>query len=83
MAQRVHGELQVYRKGMKRVAVLLAADGETYVVPLLDKVRLLALDERGLLLTGTEVYQPRGGKGTGPMFRQTWWCELKLDQQSP
>ncbi|GAA4337925.1 hypothetical protein GCM10023165_16300 [Variovorax defluvii] len=70
------GELQVYRKGMKRVAVLLAPDGETYVLPLLDKVKLLAMNECGVLLTGTEIYPARGAKGTGPMYRQTWWCEL-------
>ena len=75
-AEPAHGELQVFRKGMKRVAVLLAPDRESYVVPLLDKVRLLAINERGLLLTGIEIYLTRGAKGTGPMFPQTWWCEL-------
>ncbi|OUM01736.1 hypothetical protein A8M77_14335 [Variovorax sp. JS1663] len=60
---------------MKRVAVLLAADRETYVVPLLDKVKLLTINERGILLTGIEVYPTRNDKGTGPMYRQTWWCE--------
>jgi hypothetical protein len=74
-AEPAHGDLQVYRKGMKRVAVLLAADRENYVVPLLDKVRLLAINERGILLTGIEVYPARGAKGTGPMYQQTWWCE--------
>ena len=75
-AEPVHGELQVYRKGMKRVAVLLGRDGESYVIPLLDKVKLLAINERGMLLTGIEVYPTRGAKGTGPMFAQTWWCDL-------
>ena len=70
------GELQIYRKGMKRVAVLLAPDGETYVLPLLDKVKLLAMNHCGVLLTGTEIYPTRNEKGTGPMYRQTWWCEL-------
>lgn len=60
---------------MKRVAVLLAADRESYLLPLLDKVRLLAINERGILLTGIEVYPARGAKGTGPMYPQTWWCE--------
>ena len=75
-AEPAHGELQVYRKGMKRVAVLLGRDGESYVLPLLDKVKLLAINDRGLLLTGTEVHPTRGAKGTGPMFPQTWWCDL-------
>lgn len=74
-AEPAHGELQVIRKGMKRVAVLLDVDRETYVVPLLDKVKLLAINDRGILLTGIEVYPARGAKGTGPMYRQTWWCE--------
>ena len=75
-AEPAHGELQVYRKGMKRVAVLLGRDGESYVIPPLDKVRLLAINDRGLLLTGIEVHPTRGAKGTGPMFPQTWWCDL-------
>ena len=76
-ADPARGELRVQRKGMKRVAVLLGADGERYVLPLLDKVRLLALNERGVLLAGIEVFPPRGSKGTGPMYPQTWWCVLK------
>lgn len=72
----VRGELRVYRKGMKRVAVLLGPDGERYLLPLLDKAKLLELDHRGLLITGVELYPARGAKGNGPMFPQTWWCEL-------
>ena len=75
-ADPAQGELQVYRKGMKRVAVLLGANGESYVIPLLDKVKLLAINDRGVLLTGIEVHPTRGAKGTGPMFPQTWWCDL-------
>jgi hypothetical protein len=81
-AEPAHGELQVFRKGMKRVAVLLGRDGESYVIPLLDKAKLLAVDDRGLLLTGVEIYPTRGGKGTGPMFVQTWWCELNPKPRS-
>ena len=72
----VRGELRVYRKGMKRVAVLLGPDGERYLIPLLDKAKLLDVDHRGLLITGIELYPARGAKGNGPMFPQTWWCEL-------
>ena len=36
-AQPARGELRVERKGMRRVAVLLAADDENHVIPLLDK----------------------------------------------
>lgn len=40
-ADPVPGELLVYRKGMKRVAVLVGLDRESYLIPLLDKVTLL------------------------------------------
>lgn len=73
-AQPARGELRVERKGMRRVAVLLAADRESYVIPLLDKARLLRITERGLLLTGVEILPPSGNEGTGPAYAQTWWC---------
>src|ERR1700709_2129095 len=76
-ADPVRGELRVQRKGMKRIAVLLKADGERYALPVLDKVRLLALNDRGVLLTGVEVHPPRGSKGNGPSYPQTWWCVLR------
>ncbi len=68
---------------MKRVAVLLAADRESYLLPLLDKVKLLAINERGILLAGIEVYPARGAKGTGPMYQQTWWCETNPKARPP
>ncbi|MEJ8825096.1 hypothetical protein WKW80_24220 [Variovorax humicola] len=55
---------------MKRIAVLLDADGERYLLPVLDKVRQLAVNDRGMLLTGIEIY-PLGSKAP-----QTWWCLL-------
>lgn len=73
-ASPARGELRVQRRGMKRIAVLLEPDGEHYVIPVLDKARLLAIDGRGLLLTGVEILPPRGSKGNGTMYRQTWWC---------
>jgi hypothetical protein len=45
--------------------VLLGPDGARYVVPLLDKVRLLAPNDQGVLLTGNEIIPPRGSKGSG------------------
>ncbi|CAN7750207.1 MULTISPECIES: hypothetical protein [unclassified Variovorax] len=75
-ADPVPGELLVYRKGMKRVAVLVGPDRESYLIPLLDKVTLLDINAHGLLITGTEVHPARSAKGTGPMFPQTWWCEI-------
>ena len=62
---------------MKRIAVLLGPDGVRYVVPLLDKVRLLVINERGALLSGYEIIPPRGSKGNGTMYPQTWWCVLR------
>jgi hypothetical protein len=76
-ADPVRGELRVQRKGMKRIAVLLKSDGERYALPVLDKVRMLALNDRGVLLAGVELYAPRGSKGSGPSYPQTWWCVLR------
>ncbi|MDM0110037.1 hypothetical protein QTH97_34400 [Variovorax sp. J22R24] len=77
-ASPVRGELRVQQRGFNsRMAVLLKADGEHYALPVLDKVRLLALNETGVLLKGMEVHPPRGAKGNGPMYPQTWWCILR------
>ena len=62
-ADPTRGELRVLRKGMKRIAVLLGPDGERYLAPVLDKVRLLALNDRGALLAGFEIFPSRGSKG--------------------
>ena len=76
-ADPVRGELRVQRKGMKRIAVLLKSDGERYALPVLDRARLLVINDRGVLLAGTEVHPPRGSKGSGPTYPQTWWCVLR------
>ena len=47
------------------------------MLPVLDKVRLLAMNDRGVLLGGVEYFPPRGAKGNGPMYPQTWWCLLR------
>jgi len=60
-----------------RIAVLLGPDGERYQLPVLTKIRVLELNERGRLLSGYEVYPPRGAKGKGPVFPQKWWCVLR------
>jgi hypothetical protein len=54
----------------------LESDGETYIVPAIDKVRLLSINERGLLLTGYERIPPRRHKRDGLTYVQTWWREL-------
>ena len=70
----VAGDLRVRRRGMGRIALLLAPDGETYLAPVLTRVRLLEVEPRGLLLTGVEAYPGRSDKRDGPRFVQTWWC---------
>ncbi|MGJ7497952.1 hypothetical protein ACSFA8_23140 [Variovorax sp. RT4R15] len=72
------GELRIRRHGFNsRIAVLLGPDGERYKLPVLTKIRVLELNDRGLLLSGYEVYPPRGAKGSGTVFPQTWWCVLR------
>lgn len=74
-AHPVAGELVVHRRGFnRRIAKLMARDGETYLIPVLDKVQLLTINDRGVLLSGYEMHPPRGSKGAGAVFRQTWWC---------
>ena len=57
-------------------ATLLADDGERYLLPVLDRARLVTIRGNGMLITGTEVI-PRG---TGmkniraDYYPQTWWC---------
>ena len=53
-AHPVAGELVVHRNGFnRRIAKLLAKDGDTYLIPMLDEVRLLTINDRGVLLSGT------------------------------
>ena len=74
-AHPVAGELVVHRRGFyRRIAKLLAKDGETYLIPVLDKIRLLTINDRGVLLSGYEMHPPKGSKGSGPIYAQTWWC---------
>ena len=65
----------MHRRGFNRsIAKLLAKDGETYLIPVLDKVRLLTINDRGVLLSGYEMHPPSGSKGSGGVYPQTWWC---------
>ena len=60
------------------VAQLVGADGETYVLPVLDRARVLAVKGDRLLITGVEVIAlGRGIKNIKSMrYPQTWWCVL-------
>jgi len=58
------------------MAMLLAADGESYVIPVLDRARVTQIRGKGVLIAGTEV-QPRGRSMKNiqaDRYRQTWWC---------
>lgn len=87
-AHPVAGELMVHRRGFNgRMAKLLARDGETYLIPVLDKIKLLTINDRGILLSGYEMRPPRGSKGPGATYPQTWWCVTRhvppREQASP
>ena len=58
------------------VAMLLATDGESYVLPVLDHARVVRIRGRGALIAGTEVIPlGRGIKNIkAERYRQTWWC---------
>lgn len=66
----LHGELIVHRRGMGSIAKLVARDGVTYVAPVLDRVRLVELDARGLLLPGVSAT---------PDAATTRWAVLSSD----
>jgi len=58
------------------MAMLLATDGESYVIPVLDRARVTQICGKGVLIAGTEV-QPRGRSTKNiqaDRYRQTWWC---------
>lgn len=57
-------------------ATLLGADGARYVVPVLDKARIVKIQGDGMLITGTEVVPTsRGVKNIkADYYRQSWYC---------
>lgn len=57
-------------------ASLLQPDGESYVLPVLDKARLVRVDRGGVLIEGTEVV-PRGigmKNIRADHYPQAWYC---------
>ncbi|WP_232081000.1 hypothetical protein [Variovorax sp. SRS16] len=59
-------------------AMLLAGDGETYVIPVLDHARVVVrLHGPGILITGTGLI-PHGRSPIKNIkverYPQTWWC---------
>ena len=48
--------------------------GPHLLIPVLDKVRLLTINDRGVLLSGYEMHPPRGSKGSVPIYPQTSGC---------
>lgn len=88
----VHGELvfteRLYdpRPGRSvMVAMLLRPDGESYVIPVLDRARVTRIRGKGVLIAGVEV-NPRG-RGLknikADRYRQTWWCVPAPSSTSP
>ena len=57
-------------------ATLVDTDGERYLLPVLDRARLVKIRGSGLLITGIEVI-PRGigmKNIKADHYPQTWWC---------
>jgi hypothetical protein len=57
------------------IATLTAPDGETYILPVLDRARVRRIDG-GILISGMEVV-PRGigmKNVKSDSYPQTWWC---------
>jgi len=79
----VEGEL-VYRARLAgrtpehdvMLATLLAEDRERYVIPPMDRARIVKIERNGVLIAGTEVIaRGRGMKNIkADYYRQTWWC---------
>jgi hypothetical protein len=49
----------------------------------LDKVKLLAVNQRDVLISGLEMHPPKGLKGSGPVYQQTWWCVTHQEVPKP
>lgn len=65
--------------------MLLGADAERYVIPVLDHARVLRIRGKGMLITGIEV-QPRGRALKNikvDRYRQTWWCLPAVPRGGP
>ena len=62
-------------------AALVGPDGETYVLPVLDRARIVRIRGKGILIEGTEVIpvRPSGGIKNVKVdrYRQAWWCVPK------
>lgn len=57
-------------------ATLIGEDGARYVVPVLDKARIVKVQRDGILITGTEVLPTTLGIKNikADYFRQSWYC---------
>lgn len=57
------------------IAMLLRSDGESYIIPVLDRARIRKI-RGGILISGVEVI-PRGRSMKNipsDRYPQTWWC---------
>lgn len=57
------------------IAMLLRDDGETYIIPVMDRAHLRKI-RGGILISGTEIVpRGRGMKNIrSDNYPQTWWC---------
>lgn len=66
------------------IATLTAPDGETYILPVLDRARVRRVDG-GILISGLEVI-PRGigiKNIKSDNYPQTWWCRQLPERPTP
>ncbi|WP_143694855.1 hypothetical protein [Variovorax sp. JS1663] len=67
------------------LAVLLRPDGDTYVIPPLDRARIRRVKD-GVLISGLEVVARRRAMKNikSDRYPQTWWCvPLPWDRHQP
>lgn len=62
--------------------MLLVPGTTKYAIPVMDQARILKVNDRGLLVTGMEIFPTtRGIKNVkSDDFPQTWWCEFRNEQ---
>ena len=69
-ARPARGELIVRRRGhFHRVALLTTPEGRN-VIPVMGKVKILELNNQGVLLAGLEMLPGRGSRDDGPTYPQ-------------
>lgn len=78
-ARGVQGHLRLYRRGMRHCAVILGPDGIDYLLPAMDRARVVRIEHAGIMISGTEVHPGHSIKRDGPSYPQSWWCLPLVD----